>query len=100
VAEFLQNSWREAGIQVDVQPAVQFAALQDLLVKGDYDAIIVGWVSLSDPVRVLVRQSRPGQHDYAVSQGGVLVVAVLFSGINLLVDLAYAYLNPRIRYGS
>jgi ABC-type dipeptide/oligopeptide/nickel transport system permease component len=40
------------------------------------------------------------QHDYAVSQAGVLVVAVLFSGINLLVDLSYAYLNPRIRYGS
>jgi ABC-type dipeptide/oligopeptide/nickel transport system permease component len=40
------------------------------------------------------------QHDYAVSQGGVLVVAVLFSGVNLLVDLSYAYLNPRIRYGS
>jgi ABC-type dipeptide/oligopeptide/nickel transport system permease component len=40
------------------------------------------------------------QHDYAVSQGGVLVVAVLFAGINLLVDVSYAYLNPRIRYGS
>jgi ABC-type dipeptide/oligopeptide/nickel transport system permease component len=40
------------------------------------------------------------QHDYAVSQGGVLVVAVLFSATNLLVDLSYAYLNPRIRYGS
>jgi ABC-type dipeptide/oligopeptide/nickel transport system permease component len=40
------------------------------------------------------------QHDYAVSQGGVLVVAVLFSGINLLVDFSYAYLNPRIRYGG
>jgi peptide/nickel transport system permease protein len=40
------------------------------------------------------------QHDYAVSQGGVLVVAVLFSVINLFVDLSYAYLNPRIRYGS
>jgi ABC-type dipeptide/oligopeptide/nickel transport system permease component len=40
------------------------------------------------------------QHDYAVSQGGVLVVAVLFSGVNLVVDFSYAYLNPRIRYGS
>jgi ABC-type dipeptide/oligopeptide/nickel transport system permease component len=40
------------------------------------------------------------QHDYAVSQGGVLVVALLFSGINLLVDMSYAYLNPRIRYGA
>ena len=40
------------------------------------------------------------QHDYAVSQGGVLVVALLFSVINLVVDLSYAYLNPRIRYGG
>jgi peptide/nickel transport system permease protein len=40
------------------------------------------------------------QHDYAVSQGGVLVIALLFSIVNLLVDLSYAYLNPRIRYGS
>jgi peptide/nickel transport system substrate-binding protein len=40
---------------VEVQPAVQFAALQDLLVKGDYDAIIVGWVSLSDPDRAMYR---------------------------------------------
>jgi len=40
------------------------------------------------------------QHDYAVSQGGVLVVALLFSLTNLLVDLSYAYLNPRIRYGG
>ena len=55
VAEFLQNSWREAGIQVDVQPAVQFAALTDLLAKGDYDAIIVGWVALSDPDRAMYR---------------------------------------------
>ncbi len=55
VAEFLQNSWKSAGIDVEVQPAVQFAALQDLLVKGDYDAIIVGWVSLSDPDRAMYR---------------------------------------------
>ena len=40
------------------------------------------------------------QHDYAVSQGGVLVVAMLFTGINVLVDLSYGYLNPRIRYGG
>lgn len=55
VAEVLQNSWRDAGVQVDIQPAVQFAALTDLLAKGDYDAIIVGWVSLSDPDRAMYR---------------------------------------------
>jgi peptide/nickel transport system substrate-binding protein len=54
-AEFLQNAWRAAGIQVDIQPAVQFAALVDLLTKGDYDAIIVGWVALADPDRAMYR---------------------------------------------
>jgi ABC-type dipeptide/oligopeptide/nickel transport system permease component len=40
------------------------------------------------------------QHDYAVSQAGVLVVALLFSAVNLAVDLSYGYLNPKIRYGE
>jgi peptide/nickel transport system permease protein len=37
--------------------------------------------------------------DYPVVQGAVLVIALIFVAVNLLVDLAYAYLDPRIRYG-
>ena len=37
--------------------------------------------------------------DYPVVQGTVLVIAIVFVLVNLLVDLAYAYLDPRIRYG-
>ena len=37
--------------------------------------------------------------DYPIVQGAVLVIAILFVLINLLVDLSYAYLDPRIRYG-
>jgi peptide/nickel transport system permease protein len=37
--------------------------------------------------------------DYPVVQGTVLVIALLFVLVNLLVDLSYAYLDPRIRYG-
>nr|MBA3291862.1 ABC transporter permease [Actinomycetota bacterium] len=36
--------------------------------------------------------------DYAVLQGGILFFAVLIVFVNLLVDLSYAFLNPRIRY--
>jgi peptide/nickel transport system permease protein len=36
--------------------------------------------------------------DYPVLQGGVLFVAVVFVVVNLLVDLSYAIINPRIRY--
>jgi peptide/nickel transport system permease protein len=36
--------------------------------------------------------------DYPVLQGGVLFVAIVFVLVNLLVDLSYAVINPRIRY--
>jgi peptide/nickel transport system permease protein len=35
--------------------------------------------------------------DYAVLQGGILFFAVLVAVVNLLVDVSYAFLNPRIR---
>ena len=36
--------------------------------------------------------------DYPVIQGGMLMIAVSFVAANLLIDLAYAWINPRIRY--
>lgn len=36
--------------------------------------------------------------DYPVVQAGVLVVATSFVLINLIVDLSYALLDPRIQY--
>jgi peptide/nickel transport system permease protein len=36
--------------------------------------------------------------DYTIVQGVVLVVAVMFVFVNLIVDILYAYLNPKIRY--
>ena len=36
--------------------------------------------------------------DYPVVQGGVVFVAIVFVLINLLVDISYALLDPRIQY--
>jgi peptide/nickel transport system permease protein len=36
--------------------------------------------------------------DYPVLQGGILFLAVVFVLVNLIVDLSYAFINPRIRY--
>jgi peptide/nickel transport system permease protein len=36
--------------------------------------------------------------DYSVLQGGILFVAFVFVFINLIVDVLYAFINPRIRY--
>jgi peptide/nickel transport system permease protein len=36
--------------------------------------------------------------DYPVLQGGILFLAFVFVMVNLLVDISYAFINPRIRY--
>jgi peptide/nickel transport system permease protein len=38
------------------------------------------------------------QRDYPLTQSTILFIALLFMTLNLLVDLLYAYLDPRVRY--
>ncbi len=40
------------------------------------------------------------RRDYPVVQGGVLLVATMIILVNLLVDLLYGVVNPRIRHKS
>ncbi|HWT38696.1 MAG TPA: ABC transporter permease subunit, partial [Paraburkholderia sp.] len=39
-----------------------------------------------------------GRRDYPVVQGGILMIATLVIVVNLVVDLLYGVLNPRIRH--
>jgi ABC-type dipeptide/oligopeptide/nickel transport system permease component len=39
------------------------------------------------------------QRDFPVVQGSVLMLAIVFAVVNLLVDLSYGLINPRVRYG-
>lgn len=41
-----------------------------------------------------------GRRDWPVVMGGVIVVVLVIMLINLLVDISYAFLDPRIRYGG
>ena len=36
--------------------------------------------------------------DYPVLQGGILFLAIVFVLVNLIVDISYAIINPRIRF--
>jgi peptide/nickel transport system permease protein len=36
--------------------------------------------------------------DYQIIQSGVLLLALIFVLVNLIVDISYAFLNPRIRH--
>ena len=35
--------------------------------------------------------------DYPVVQGGVLIIAIIFSALNLSIDVLYAFIDPRIK---
>ncbi|MCH7913112.1 MAG: ABC transporter permease [Deltaproteobacteria bacterium] len=43
--------------------------------------------------------SAVGYYDYTLVQGLVLLVAFIFIFTNLIVDMVYAWIDPRIRYG-
>jgi peptide/nickel transport system permease protein len=38
------------------------------------------------------------RRDYPVIQGGLLLTATIFVFVNILVDILYAWLDPRVRY--
>jgi len=55
---------------------------------------IFSWPGLGRLVvnRILAR-------DYPAVQGSIIVIAFAFVAVNLIVDVSYAYLDPRIHYG-
>lgn len=56
---------------------------------------IFGWPGVG---REIV--SAIGSKDFYVVQAGVIMLALIFAGVNLLIDLAYVWIDPRIRYGE
>jgi ABC-type dipeptide/oligopeptide/nickel transport system permease component len=78
-----------------VNPVISVTGLELASLLGGTVIVetIYGWPGLSSLLLSGVRS-----RDYPVVQGVVLVIAVLTILINLLVDLAYGLLDPRIRY--
>jgi ABC-type dipeptide/oligopeptide/nickel transport system permease component len=86
-----------------VRHALRNALIPVVTVLGLQTGQLLGGAVLTETVfswpgigRMLVRAIFA--RDYVLLQGGVLVLAVTFVLINLLVDLSYAYLDPRITY--
>lgn len=76
-------------------PVVTVIGLQTglLLTGAVLTETVFAWPGLGTLVLSAIRF-----RDYAVLQGGILFFAAAFVVVNLLVDISYAFLNPRIRY--
>lgn len=80
---------RNALVPVITVGGVQLATMLGGVVVVE---VVVGWPGLGRLVYDAVNQ-----RDYPVIQGAVLLIAVMFLLINLVVDLLYARIDPRIR---
>ena len=87
----LKHAFRNALLSVVTVLGLQFGTLLGGAVVTE---VIFAWPGLG---RLIVNAIN--QRDYPLIQGSVVFVAVLISLVNLLVDLSYAWINPKIRYG-
>jgi peptide/nickel transport system permease protein len=76
-------------------PVLTVIGLQTGLLLGGavLTETIFGWPGIGRYITTAI-----GNRDYPVIQSGILVIATIFVLINLLVDLLYAYVDPRIKY--
>jgi peptide/nickel transport system permease protein len=86
----VRHALRNALIPVVTIIGLQFGAL---LTGAIITETIFSWPGLG---RLLIQAIR--LRDYPLVQGGVLIIAVTYVLVNLLTDLVYALLDPRIRY--
>ena len=77
-------------IKVDVEGAA------GLLLSG---AILTETVFAYPGIGSWLRQAI-SDRNYPVIQGGILFVAIIVVFVNLLVDISYGLINPRIRLGG
>jgi len=85
----VRHALRNALVPVVTVVGLQFGAL---LTGAILTETIFGWPGLG---RLLIQAIR--LRDFPLVQGCVLLIAVTYVAVNLLTDLAYAWLDPRIR---
>jgi peptide/nickel transport system permease protein len=87
----LWHALRNALIPVVTIVGINFAQLLGGAVATES---IFAWPGLGNEILKAIHQ-----RDYPVVMGGVLAVATVFVAVNLLVDLSYALIDPRVRHG-
>ena len=86
----LRHAFRNSLIPVVTLVGLQFGAV---LTGAVITETIFAWPGIG---RLLVQSI--GFRDYPIVQGCILFIAAIYVGMNLLTDLAYGVIDPRIRY--
>ena len=90
VARHARHAFRNSLIPVVTIIGLQFGAV---LTGSIVTETIFAWPGIG---RLLI--TAINTRDYPLVQGCILCIAVIYVGVNLLTDLLYGFLDPRIRY--
>ncbi|MEZ5338894.1 MAG: ABC transporter permease [bacterium] len=90
--------------RVVVTHALRNALIPIITVVGNNFAVLLTGAVLTETVFAWPGMGRAmveaiNQLDYPVVLGGVMIMAVVFVVVNLIVDLTYGLVDPRVRYG-
>lgn len=103
--EYIRTAWAKglSGKVVVMRHALKNAMIPVVTVLGNQFGVLLGGTMIIETVFSLPGIGRLtvdsiSQRDYPQIQANVLFIAVIFVFINLLVDIIYAWLDPRIRY--
>ena len=103
--DYVRTAWAKGltGRDVLIRHALRNAALPIMTIIGLSIASVIGGVVVTENVfaipglgRLLVVAIL--NRDYPIIQGAILVISAFYVLINLLVDISYAYFDPRVRY--
>jgi ABC-type dipeptide/oligopeptide/nickel transport system permease component len=84
------HAFRNSLIPVVTLLGLQFGAV---LTGAVITETVFSWPGIG---RLLIQSI--GFRDYPLVQGCILLIAITYVGVNLLTDLVYGVLDPRIRY--
>ncbi len=103
--DYIRTAWAK-GLReraVVIRHALKNAMLPVITLIGTEFAFLIGGLVVTETVFTLNGVGRfvvdaVAHRDYPVVQALVFVIALSFVVVNLLIDLAYAWFDPRIRY--
>jgi peptide/nickel transport system permease protein len=90
---------------VVVRHALRNALIPAVTVIGQSMGALLGGAVVTETVFTIPGMGRLvvqsiARRDYPVIQGAVMIIAATYVLVNLLVDILYVYIDPRVRYGS
>jgi peptide/nickel transport system permease protein len=105
--DYVRTAWAKGvpGRRVILVHALRNALIPALTVIGASMGALLGGAVVTETVFTIPGMGRLvvqsiARRDFPLIQGAIMIIAGLYVLVNLLVDVLYVYVDPRIRYGA